>query len=116
MRRRVRTVRTVLAVWAVLAGVLVAGLGVVGFTTPVVGNVWLSATDSDYRIPPQSSVFTFRATRMNPGSGGWWLYGEDDERYYASDGDPGRVVAIDKADAARCVGFDPLEASGWCDT
>lgn len=39
--------------------------------------------DPMYIIPKESSIFMFEATKMNEGSGDWWLYGEDDNYYYA---------------------------------
>ncbi len=105
MRRRVLMV---------LALGLAGGLALLGVATPLLGNVWLSATDGDFRVPQASSLIAFRATQMNPGSGGWWLYGEDGERYYSSDGDPDHVVVMERSAAAGCAGFDPHDITTWC--
>ena len=45
-------------------------------------NAWRLLTENGYFIPQESSIFRFDATEMNEGSGGWWLYGEDDKYYY----------------------------------
>ena len=47
MRRRVLMV---------IALGLACGLALLGVSTPLLGNVWLSATDSDFRVPQQSSL------------------------------------------------------------
>jgi len=48
------------------------------------GNLWLIVTENYYKIPKESSIFTFEPTKMNEGSGGWWIYGEDNLNYYAN--------------------------------
>ncbi len=45
-------------------------------------NGWLLLTENGYFIPKESNISRFNATKMNSGSGGWWLYGEDDKYYY----------------------------------
>ena len=40
-------------------------------------NSWLLLTEYAYFIPAESSMWRFEATVMNPGSGEWWLYGQD---------------------------------------
>ena len=50
--------------------------------TELPANSWYLLTHTSYFIPPESSVLTFKATRMNEGSGEWWLYGEDHNWYY----------------------------------
>ena len=46
-------------------------------------NLWYLLTENGYFIPQESSIFSFEATKMNLGSGGWWIYGEDNKYYYA---------------------------------
>ena len=46
-------------------------------------NIWSLLTENGYFIPQESNIFSFNATKMNSGSGGWWLYGEDKKYYYA---------------------------------
>jgi len=47
--------------------------------TSVLGNLFSILTENEYTIPKESSILTFEATKMNEGSGGWWLYGEDNK-------------------------------------
>jgi hypothetical protein len=78
-------------------------------------NLWLSATDSDYLVPDSSTWARFKPTVMNPGSGGWWLYGEDPSRYYhfiGSGSPPYRAISREAAHA--CAGFDPHRVETWC--
>lgn len=76
---------------------------------PIGGNVWGLVTGRGYEIPESSSVFTFRPTLMNAGSGEWWAYGEDKKFYYYQDG-----TKFLKGDAINCSGFDPLLIETWC--
>ena len=46
-------------------------------------NLWYVLTENGYFIPKESNILCFNATKMNSGSGGWWLYGEDNQFYYA---------------------------------
>jgi len=46
------------------------------------GNLWCVFTCRGYRIPDDSSLFTFRVTQWNDGSGEWWNYGQDGRYYY----------------------------------
>jgi len=46
-------------------------------------NLWCIVTENGYFIPQESNILVFNATKMNSGSGGWWLYGEDNKYYYA---------------------------------
>jgi len=47
-------------------------------------NLWYLLTENGYFIPQESNIFHFKVTKMNSGSGGWWIYGEDNKYYYAS--------------------------------
>jgi len=79
-------------------------------------NQWLLLTGRGYSIPSESTVFSFNPRIMNKGSGEWWIYGEDDSKYYyAGDGIiPSPYVMIEKSDAAKCSGFDPINFKTWC--
>lgn len=55
---------------------------VVMFLKNLLINFWCLSTDENYFIPKESSILIFEATRMNDGSGDWWLYGEDKDYYY----------------------------------
>ena len=49
---------------------------------------------------------------MNPGSGDWWLYGQDDEHVYVlATEPPWGYLVLRKSDAPE--GFDPLDSSTW---
>jgi hypothetical protein len=90
--------------------------GVLGgaLLTPFVENAWGLAAARGFAIPKESSIFTFRVTRMNDGSGEWWLYGEDFRNFY---GVPDANVAyfvFPRAKVAQCPGFDPRDTSTWC--
>jgi hypothetical protein len=73
-------------------------------------NLWGLLIDSAYFIPEGSSVFTFRSTVPNPGSGDWWLYGEDSRYYYYFEDD----VKLSKQVAETCQGFLKDDFTTWC--
>lgn len=78
-------------------------------------NLWRMLTDSDYRVPEQASLWSFKPTVMNPGSGGWWLYGEDGHHYFHYGGDGAHPYRIITRQAARaCKGFDARQVQTWC--
>lgn len=83
--------------------------------TPTAGNLWDIVTGAGFEIPAESSIFTFRVTRMNDGSGEWWLYGEDGRFFYGLP-DDGPYVAYPRDRAARCPEFDPQNIRTWCGT
>lgn len=76
-------------------------------------NTWLELTDADYRIPAESSRARFKPTVMNTGSGGWWVYGEDVDNYYHSEGGAA-YRKLGRAAAAACAGFQPQDVQTWC--
>jgi hypothetical protein len=85
--------------------------------TPVGRNLWSLATARGWVLPAESSVWRFRVTVENSGSGEWWLYAEDGERYYQFTGEgkpPYR--SIRRVDAARCAGFRADDGATWCGT
>ncbi|TDL99751.1 MAG: hypothetical protein C4K58_00400 [Flavobacteriaceae bacterium] len=76
--------------------------------------MWLVATENGYEIPKDSSIFTFKATKMNEGSGGWWVYGEDNKKYYALSVDPiNKIICIDKGKSRKIKNFDRFEYKTW---
>ena len=99
---------------SVACAVLLAIL-MVAVTTPLGVNLWFLATDPVYVMPAESSVFRFKPTVMNPGSGDWWLYGEDGLYYFAFTGE-GRPPyrSITRARAAACEGFIATDVEAWC--
>lgn len=60
---------------------LITTIILLGFTS-LFSNLWSLLIDKEYFIPQESNIFEFESTKMNFGSGEWWLYGEDDEYYY----------------------------------
>jgi hypothetical protein len=75
-------------------------------------NVFGLVVDSQnvYHIPEGSSLFTFRPTEMNSGSGDWWIYGEDNQHYFYFEDD----VQISKLAAMMCPGFNKTDLTTWC--
>ena len=69
------------------------------------------ASQKGYFIPAESSFWSFRETVGNPGSGEWWLYGEDDANFYALVRETPHYLVIPKSDLP--VGFDPLDQKTW---
>jgi hypothetical protein len=92
----------------ILTGLAV--LCVLYLSTRAVPNLWGLLIDSEYFIPRGSSVFTFRPTVMNPGSGDWWLYGEDSRYYFYFEDD----VKLSKQAAETCQGFLKDDVTTWC--
>lgn len=95
---------------------LAAALVMLGLlSTRWLSNLWLSATDREYVVPAESSALSFTPTVMNPGSGEWWLYGEDRRYYYHFLGRPDQAYRKISRDGARaCKGFDPHDHTTWC--
>ena len=97
------------ALGAVLAALLFTPLGV------GVGN-WISMVDRNgFFVPEESSVWTFRETEMDTGSGGYWLYGEDEEAFFAASSVGGYEAysRITRRAASEVDGFDPLDWETW---
>jgi hypothetical protein len=84
------------------------------FVMPVVGNLWWLATGTGFFIPEESSIFSFRVTKENDGSGEWWLYGEDHERLYALHPTDPVYLSVLKQERARCANFNATDQSTWC--
>lgn len=77
-------------------------------------NVWRAATSRAFFIPPESSLFSFRVTEENPGSGEWWLHGEDDQAFFALHASQPVYLVLSRSAAARCPGFSPADPRSWC--
>jgi hypothetical protein len=93
---------------------LVAAFIVFAFVTPVVENLWHLATGTGFAIPKESSLVTFRVTHMNPGSGEWWLYGEDFRHFYGVPDEGAAYLIFPRASVSECAGFDPHNYRTWC--
>jgi len=86
------------------------------FYLPVGSNVWQLLTSREYIVPGESSIFTFRPTVMNEGSGEWWLYGEDAHYFYHFIGSPTiSYMKISRSQAVACKGFDSQDYKTWCE-
>ena len=87
---------------------------VLGFSTELIGNSWDLLTGRGFYIPSESSIFNFKVTKYNDGSGEWWLYGEDNRYYYALNIDdpfiPPYYIIVKNNDI---VGFDNLNYKTW---
>ncbi len=97
----------------IAAAVLFFSLGAV-FFTPLGGNLRLMLTSADFRLPTESSPFTFRILESQEGSEGRWLYAVDGTNYYALDDTKCvgyRFISFD--DAMATPGFDALNATTW---
>ncbi|NRF70393.1 hypothetical protein HLB44_25640 [Aquincola sp. S2] len=98
----------------VVAALIAILLGV-GQFTPALSNAWRLLTSRGFVLPAESSIWRFRVTQMNEGSGGWWLYGEDDRYYYRFIGrDEAPYEKITRREALRCQGFDARRYESWC--
>jgi hypothetical protein len=94
--------------------VLASGAVVVFFATPAWVNVWSVITGRGFFIPAESSMFTFRVTKENGGSGEWWLYGEDGRAFYALHEKEPVYLVFPRGAAKGCAGFQVLDYHTWC--
>lgn len=85
------------------------------FLGPFFSNLWLLSTGKGYFIPKESSIFTFRPTQFTDGSGEWWIYGMDDQRFYAYgfDGHGDAYAEIGKDHTPS--GFNHQKFESWPD-
>lgn len=67
--------------------------------------------EPEYIIPKESSFISFKVTFMNPGSGDWWIYGEDRVNYYYYYG-LGNYAVIPRENT--CLSFKKLDYRTWC--
>ena len=83
--------------------------------TSLVSNLWNSMTGQGFIIPNESSLFTFEATKMNDGSGEWWLYGEDDNYYYSMEkaGVEKPYIIISKIRTEQIPNFNKHDYKTW---
>lgn len=77
-------------------------------------NAWRAATSRAFFVPAESSMLSFRVTEENPGSGEWWLRGEDDQAYFALHPRQPVYLVLSRRAAARCPGFSPADQRSWC--
>ena len=97
-----------------IAGVIIILCVLLVTLTSVLGNLFSILTENEFIIPKESSIFTFEATKMNDGSGGWWLYREDYKKYYALSMDStNMIINIDKIQAHKFKNFDKFDYKTW---
>lgn len=88
---------------------------IVSLFLPFGANIWNVSTGNGFIIPTESSLFTFKATTMNEGSGEWWIYGEDEKFYYHFIGDKKRAyMKVSKEKSMKCKGFHANDFKTWC--
>ena len=87
---------------------------VVGFSTQLFSILWGLLTGNGYIIPNQSSIFTFKTTRMNEANGDW-LHGQDRNNYYTtSEKDHIEPYAyVSKDETESILGFDKINCNTW---
>jgi hypothetical protein len=84
------------------------------FFPNIVDNSWFLLTDNVYFIPAESNIFIFKVTKMNDGSGDWWLYGEDNKYYYGLNIDEGYDPKYYKLDKGKeTINFDKHDYNTW---
>jgi hypothetical protein len=94
---------------------LVAAIVVLNQFTRLGTNLWLSTTESEYRIPGESNMLTFVPLMLNQGSGDWWIYGEDGNNYYYHEGEgENDYYILKKSKANLCENFNPVDIETWC--
>ncbi|MGF6907116.1 DUF4952 domain-containing protein [Fusobacterium sp. PH5-44] len=74
-----------------------------GFSTELFSNIYYSIIGNSYIIPDESNIFFFKVTKMNEGSGDYWLYGKDKNYYYSSmkNSDNIPYIKISKAESEK---------------
>jgi hypothetical protein len=85
--------------------------------TELFRNSWQLLTDGGaggFFVPAESSIFSFRETQSNPGSGGWWILGEDRASFYAVEPEGPGYLVFPKVAVASCPGFNPMDSASWC--
>lgn len=87
-------------------------IGVFGVFSHPIGNLLLLAEGDGY-IPDKSSIFNFRLTHMEEGSGGYWRTGSDSKYfYYFSPVEKYTYFYIEKDN--KCPNFNELDFETWC--
>jgi hypothetical protein len=94
--------------------ICLAAIAALAVVTPVGANLWSLATAQGFFIPAESSIFTFRATKENEGSGEWWLYGEDGKRLFALHPTDPFYISASRQEQTRCARFDRDNQNTWC--
>lgn len=83
--------------------------------TNVIGNTYRLIVDRGFFIPSESSLLWFESTVENSGSGEWWIYGEDNEFYFANATNLTPTYYIfPREKVSQCQGFAAKELNTWC--
>lgn len=69
--------------------------------------------EKEYRIPDESLVFSFKATKMNDGPDDYWLYGEDENYFYAMTSTEKGYSQISRIQAKKNPHFDRFNFKTW---
>lgn len=93
---------------------LVACTTFIIYNTPTIGNLWFLVTGRGFFIPSESSVFLFKITQYNSGSGEWWLYGEDKDHFYALHEKYPVYLVFRRVEVKQCLGFHAQKQRTWC--
>ncbi|MCI7224242.1 MULTISPECIES: hypothetical protein [Bacteria] len=87
-------------------------IGVFGIFSHPIGLLLLLAERDGY-IPNKSSIFSFRLTYMEEGSGGYWRTGSDGKYfYYFSPTEKYTYFYIEKDN--KCPNFNEFDFETWC--
>lgn len=81
--------------------------------TYLFSNIWMIITDQTNYIPKESNILLFHPTKIDEGSGGYWRYGEDlNKFYYFSEKEEKVYYSHPKENS--CPSFNPINISTWC--
>ncbi|MCZ8216331.1 MAG: hypothetical protein O9262_08845 [Cyclobacteriaceae bacterium] len=96
-------------------GLLILLIVILSSLTNVFSNVWHVMTAQGFIIPKESSVFSFTVTKVNEGSGEWWLYAEDEYYYYTMEqtGTSSSYLKIAKETTEQLEHFDKHNYKTW---
>ncbi|SET20193.1 hypothetical protein [Thorsellia anophelis] len=64
-------------------------------------------------IPERSNILFFEPTVIDEGSGGYWIYGEDNANYYYFLNDAENTYMFIKKNN-NCINFDKQNFNTWC--
>ena len=99
----------------IIIGVITFLIITVLTSTELSTSLWFSITGRGYILPDESSIFTFKVTKMNEGSGEWWLYAEDKNYFYTMEKhDTDKpYTKISKEKAKKIMTFDKYDYRSW---
>lgn len=83
-----------------------------GFTN-IFSNSFHIIMEKEFFIPEESNIFQFKPTKMNDGSGDWWLYGEDSKYYYALNQNSQIPKYFKFSKENKTEGFDKFNYKTW---